>query len=253
MGMVQGKTILVTGGASGIGQASARLMAAEGALVIIVDLQDVAGNETVKQILDAGGKAEYHYVDITDYNQMKSLVDTIASRHGSLDGAFNNAGIDGPSSKVLRQSMEDWNQVIKVNMTGVFICLKCEVEQMLKQEQGGSIVNTASVAGLIGIAGASSYNASKHGVMGITRTAALEYAKKNIRINAVCPGSTDTPMLQRLTDASEELTGILDAAVAIGRRAEPTEIAEAAMWLLSDRASYITGISLPVDGGFTAG
>lgn len=252
MGIVQGKTIIVTGGASGIGQAAAKLFATEGAQVIIVDLQEEAGNETVDQIAQAGGKAEYHSVDVTNYDQYKTLVEDVAGRYGSLDGAFNNAGIEAPSSKIVRQSLEDWSKVIKVNMTGVFVCVKCEVEQMLLQKQGGSIVNTASVAGLIGVQGASTYNASKHGVMGITKTVALEYAKKKIRVNAVCPGSTDTAMLKRLTGASEEFSEYLNSVVAMGRAAKPSEIAEGVLWLLSDRSSYVTGIALPVDGGYTA-
>ncbi len=253
MGMVLGKTILVTGGASGVGQAAAGLLSAEGAQVIIADLQDEAGAETVKQIAKAGGRAEYHRVDVTDYEQVEALIKDVATRHGSLDGAFNNAGIEGPSSKIIRQSMEDWDKVIKVNLQGVFICMKCEIEQMLKQKNGGSIVNTSSIAGLIGVQGAAIYNASKHGVIGVTRTAALEYAKKGIRINSLCPGSIDTPMLTRLTTASEGLADFLDSVVAIGRKAHPSEIAEGALWLLSERSSYVTGIALPIDGGFTAG
>lgn len=252
MGIVQDKTIIVTGGSSGIGNAAATLFAAEGAQVIIVDRQEEAGNETVDQIIRAGGKAEYHSVDITNYDHYKALVEDVASRYGSVNGAFNNAGIEAPSSKIVNQSVEDWNEVIKVNMTGVFVCVKCEVEQMLQQKEGGSIVNAASVAGLIGVQGASTYNASKHGVIGITKTVALEYAKKKIRVNAVCPGATDTAMLKRLTGASEELIEYLNSVVAMGRAAKPSEIAEGVLWLLSDRSSYVTGIALPVDGGYTA-
>jgi NAD(P)-dependent dehydrogenase (short-subunit alcohol dehydrogenase family) len=253
MGMVQGKTIVVTGGASGIGQAAARLFASEGAQVVIVDLQEEKGYETVDQIVKANGTAEYHNLDVSSYEQYRGLVEDVAGRYGSLDGAFNNAGIEAPSSKITKQSLEDWQKVIKVNMTGVYVCLKCEVEQMLLQKQGGSIVNTASVAGLIGVQGASTYNASKHGVVGITKTVALEYAKKNIRVNAVCPGSTETAMLERLTGASENLAAYLDSVVAMGRVAAPAEVAEGVLWLLSDRSSYVTGIALPVDGGYTAG
>ena len=253
MGMVSGKTILVTGGASGIGIATAILLAEEGANVVIADLQDEAGASAVKQITNAGGKAEYHHVDVTQYDQVNTLVEGIANRHGSLDGAFNNAGIEGPGAQIAKMSLEDWDRVVDVDLTSVFICLKVEVAQMLKQQAGGSIVNTASIAGLIGMRGSSGYNAAKHGVIGLTKTVALEYAKKNIRVNAVCPGFIETPMWDRTTAGNYRLKDSLQSLVAIGRTAEPVELAQAPVWLLSDRASYVTGVALPVDGGYTAG
>jgi len=252
MGMVSGKTILVTGGASGIGQATALLLANEGASVVIADLQDDAGADTVKQIVSAGGVAEYHHVDVTSVEQVSALVQGIASRYGSLDGAFNNAGIEGPGAKAVKVDMDDWDRVVEVDLKSVFICIKVEVEQMLKQENGGSIVNTASIAGLIGLQGSTAYNAAKHGVIGLTKTVALEYARKNIRVNAVCPGFIDTPMWDRTTAGNDRLREALQSMVAIGRTAKPSELAEAPLWLLSDRSSYVTGIALPVDGGYTA-
>ena len=251
--MVSGKTILVTGGASGIGLATAILLAEEGANVVIADLQDEAGASAVEKITTAGGKAEYHHVDVTQYDQVKCLIEVIANRYGSLDGAFNNAGIEGRGAQIAKMSLEDWERVVDVDLTSVFICLKVEVAQMLRQQSGGSIVNTASIAGLVGIQGSSGYNAAKHGVIGLTKTVALEYANKNIRVNAVCPGFTETPMWDRATADNSRLKDSLQSMVAIGRVAAPIELAQAPVWLLSDRASYVTGVALPVDGGYTAG
>tara|TARA_Y100000588_G_scaffold220921_1_gene234775 strand:- start:856 stop:1587 length:732 start_codon:yes stop_codon:yes gene_type:complete len=242
----------VTGGSSGIGRATAKVLGAEGARVIVADLQDQEGEKTAAIVNDTGGDAEYHHVDVGDYDQVKTLVAGIVEAHGSLDGAFNNAGIEGPTAKILDVPMEDWDRVVRVNLTGVFICIKCEIEQMIRQENGGSIVSTSSAAGLIGIPGAASYNASKHGVIGLTKTVALEYASKNVRVNAVCPGFIETPMLDRVTDASEKIREQLIKAVPMRRVAKAAEIAEATAWLLSDKSSYVTGVSIPVDGGWVA-
>jgi NAD(P)-dependent dehydrogenase (short-subunit alcohol dehydrogenase family) len=250
--MPNNKVILVTGGSTGIGRATAKVLGAEGATVIIADVQDQEGSNTVRMVCDAGGQAEYHHVDVGDYEQVRALVTQVAETHGSLDGAFNNAGIEGPTAKILDVPMEDWDRVIRVNLTGVFICMKCEIEQMIKQDGGGSIVSTSSAAGLIGIPGAASYNASKHGVIGLTKTVALEYAAKNIRVNAVCPGFIETPMLDRVTDASVKIRDQLIKAVPMRRVAQASEIGETAAWLLSDKSSYVTGVAMPVDGGWVA-
>ena len=251
-GMVQDKVILVTGGSTGIGRATAAILAREGATVVIADLQDAEGAHTVATIKANGGKAEYHHVDVSDYAGMRALVGDIAARHGALDGAFNNAGIEGPSVKIMDLSLEDWQRVIAVNLTGVYISMKCALEQMLKQQRGGAIVSTASAAGLIGIPGAAAYNSAKHGVVGLTKTVALEYARHNIRVNAVCPGFIETPMLDRVTDASIKIREQLIGTVPLRRVAQPHEIGDAVAWLMSDKSSYVTGVALPVDGGWVA-
>jgi len=252
VGTLTDKTILVTGGSTGIGRATAKVLGAEGATVIIADLQDEEGASTVAMVSEAGGRAEYHHVDVADYAGVSALIAALVVRHGALDGAFNNAGIEGPTAKILDVPMEDWDRVIRVNLTGVFVCMKCEIEQMVKQDRGGSIVSTASAAGLIGIPGAASYNASKHGVVGLTKTVALEYATRNVRVNAVCPGFIETPMLDRVTDASVKIRDHLIGMVPMRRVAQPSEIGEAVAWLMSDKSSYVTGVALPVDGGWVA-
>ena len=252
MTMLAEKIILVTGGSTGIGRATATILAAEGATAIIADVQDDEGRITCARIHEAGGKAEYHHVDVSDYDAVSALIATVVDAHGRLDGAFNNAGIEGPTAKILDVPMDAWDRVLRVNLTGVFICMKCAIEQMVKQDGGGSIVSTASAAGLIGIPGAASYNSSKHGVVGLTKTVALEYASRNIRVNAVCPGFIETPMLDRVTDASVKIRDQLIAAIPMRRVAQPSEIGDAVAWLMSDKSSYVTGVALPVDGGWVA-
>ena len=250
--MVQDKVILVTGGSTGIGRATAQILAREGATVVIADLQDAEGERTVESITAAGGRAEYQHVDVSDYDAVRALIAGIAARHGGLDCAFNNAGIEGPTAKIMELSVADWQRVIAINLTGVYICMKCELEQMLKQQRGGAIVSTASAAGLIGIPGAAAYNSAKHGVVGLTKTVALEYARQNIRVNAVCPGFIETPMLDRVTDASVKIREQLIGSVPLRRVAQPHEIGDAVAWLMSDKSTYVTGVALPVDGGWVA-
>lgn len=250
--LLDGKIVLVTGGSTGIGRATAQILAREGATVVIADIQDKEGAATVESIRAEGGRAEYHRADVSDYAQIEALVADIAGRHGGLDGAFNNAGIEGPTAKIEDVSLADWDRVIRINLTGVFICMKCEIAQMMKQGRGGSIVSTASAAGLIGIPGAVSYNSAKHGVVGMTKTIALEYASRNIRVNAVCPGFIETPMLNRVTDASVKIREQLIRTVPMRRVANPTEIGDTVAWLMSDKSSYVTGVALPVDGGWVA-
>ncbi|MGR8948543.1 MAG: SDR family NAD(P)-dependent oxidoreductase [Gammaproteobacteria bacterium] len=244
--------ILVTGGSTGIGRSTAKILSAEGARVIIFDVQDDQGQQTVAEINDEGGAASYMHVDVANYEQVRAAVKKIANDYGRLDGAFNNAGIEGPALKILDYGVEDWDRVIRVNLTGVFACMKCEIEQMVNQPTGGSIVSTASVAGLVGLPGACSYNSAKHGVVGLTKTVALEYASSNIRVNAVCPGFIETPMLDRVTDASVKIRDKLIGQVPMKRVASAEEIGHAVAWLMSDKSSYVTGVALPVDGGWFA-
>ncbi len=251
-GLLDGKIILVTGGSTGIGRATSEILAREGATVVIADIQDQAGAATVEGIRATGGKAEYRHVDVGDAAQVGDLITDIARRHGGLDGAFNNAGVEGPTAKIVDVTLDDWERVIRVNLTGVFICMKFEIAQMITQGRGGSIVSTASAAGLIGIPGAVSYNSAKHGVVGMTKTVALEYASRNIRVNAVCPGFIETPMLERVTDASVKIRDQLIRAVPMRRVAQPSEIGDTVAWLMSDKSSYVTGVALPIDGGWVA-
>ncbi len=251
-GILEGKITLVTGGSTGIGRATALVLAREGATVLIADLQDEEGANTVAQVQAAGGTAEYHHLDVADEAGVDALVAHIKARYGRLDGAFNNAGIEGPTAKILEYSVADWERVQRVNLTGVFVCMKAELSLMAQQDSGGAIVSTASAAGLIGIPGASSYNASKHAVVGLTKTAALEYASRNVRVNAVCPGFIETPMLNRVTAASIKIKDQMIRMVPMRRVAQPAEIGEAVAWLLSPRSSYVTGVALPVDGGWVA-
>ena len=250
--MLEGKVILITGGSTGIGRATALVVAREGATVVVADVQDAEGAETVRLVQAAGDAAEYHHVDVGDETAVNALLDGIDARHGGLDGAFNNAGIEGPTKKILDYPLDQWERVQRVNLDGVFLCMKAEVALMVKKGRAGSIVSTASAAGLIGIPGACSYNASKHAVVGLTKTVALEYAGRGIRVNAVCPGFIETPMLNRVTDASVKIREQMINTVPMKRVAQPSEIGEAVAWLLSDRASYVTGVALPVDGGWVA-
>lgn len=246
------RTILVTGGSTGIGRATAHILASEGATVIIADVQDDEGLRTVEAIRRAGGEAEYRHADVADFDQVQALVANVVDVYGALHGAFNNAGIEGPTAKILDLAPADFERVVRVNLVGVYNCMKCEIAQMVKQSSGGNIVSTASAAGLIGIPGAAGYNAAKHGVVGLTKTVALEYAHKNIRVNAVCPGFIDTPMLARVTDASSKIRDQMIGATPMRRVAQPSEIGDAVAWLLSDHSTYVTGVALPVDGGWVA-
>ncbi|MEQ8661542.1 MAG: SDR family NAD(P)-dependent oxidoreductase [Gammaproteobacteria bacterium] len=252
MGMLNDHVVLITGGSTGIGRATARICADEGAIIVIADVQDAAGEQTVAAITASGGRAEYHHCDVGDYAAVEALVAAIVTRHGRLDGAFNNAGIEGPTAKILDLAPADWERVIRVNLSGVYHCMKAVVAQMVTQDRGGSIVSTASAAGLIGIPGAAGYNSAKHGVVGLTKTVALEYAARNIRVNAVCPGFIETPMLDRVTEASAKIREQMIGATPMKRVAQPSEIGDAVAWLLSAKSSYVTGVALPVDGGWVA-
>jgi len=243
---LEGKVVLVTGGTSGIGRETALLFTKAGAKVVIAGRRELEGDETVGLIRAAGGDGLFVKTDVA------ALVQKAVEKFGCLDIAFNNAGIEGAWVPIIRQSEEDWDRTININLKGVWLCLKYEIRQMLKQGGGGAIVNMASVTGLIGSVGAGAYSASKHGVIGLTKTAALENAKSGIRINAVCPGVIETPMSERLFGAPAIHKSVVGLHP-VGRLGKPAEIAEAVVWMCSDRASFMTGQSLVLDGGFLAG
>ena len=249
---LEGKVGLVTGGTSGIGRDTAVLFAKVGAKVVVAGRRELEGEETIQLIRAAGGDGLFVKTDVSKASEVETLIQKVVEQFGSLDVAFNNAGIEGVWAPIVRQSEEDWDRTIDINLKGVWLCLKYEIRQMLKQGGGGAIVNMASIIGLIGSAGVAAYSASKHGVIGLTKTAALENAKSGIRINAVCPGFTETPMADRTLRAPAVRKQVLSCHP-IGRFGKPLEIAEAVVWMCSDRASFMTGQSLVLDGGFLAG
>jgi len=250
-GRVEGKVALITGGGSGIGQATALLFGREGAKVLVADYNAEGGERTVKTIKEAGGTAIFHAADVSNPQDVDGLMHKVVETYGRLDCAFNNAGIEGQMGNTPECSLENWNRVIAINLTGVFLCMKYEIPLMLKHG-GGSIVNTASAAGLVGLAGGSAYVAAKHGVAGLTKTAALEFAQKGIRVNAVCPGFIRTPMVERVLDKGTFSEEQIFAAEPMHRMGKPEEIAEAVLWLCSDASSFVTGLPMPVDGGYVA-
>lgn len=243
-----GKVVLVTGGASGLGQAAVGLLVGGGARVVVADLQQDRGDQVVAEARAAGGEAVFCRTDVTREEDVAAAVGTALDNWGRLDGALNNAGTTGPSNNTVDYSLEDWNRVLTLNLTSVFLCLKHEIPPMVAQG-GGAIVNTSSGAGLVGFAGLPAYVASKHGVIGITRAAALEYVRSGVRINAVCPGSTRTPMLEGFMGGDPAIERAMANSAPIGRLARPEEIAQAMVWLLSDAASFMVGHALAVDGG----
>jgi NAD(P)-dependent dehydrogenase (short-subunit alcohol dehydrogenase family) len=251
-GLLQGKTALVTGAGSGIGRAAALAFAREGAKILVADVVEDGGNETVKQVKDAGGEAIFARCDVSRASEAEALVATAVKHFGRLDCAFNNAGISGKIARTADETEDGFDRIIAVNLRGVWLCMKYEILQMAKQEKGGAIVNTASAAGLVGSQGMAAYTASKHGVVGLTKAAALEYARNNIRINAVCPGVIDTPMVGGMVSSHPRLKEILVSTEPMARMGQPREIAEAVTWLLSDYASFVTGCAMPVDGAMTA-
>jgi NAD(P)-dependent dehydrogenase (short-subunit alcohol dehydrogenase family) len=243
------KTALVTGGSFGIGRATAIAFAKEGANVVVADW--VEDYETVDLIKKAGGNAIFVKCDVSKEADIKMLMDKTIEKYGSLDFAFNNAGIEGLSAPVHECTDENWDQVIGINLKGTWLCMKHEIPLMLKQGKG-AIVNNASIAGLVGFAGIPAYVASKHAIVGLTKNAALDYAKQGIRVNVVCPGVIKTPMIDRFTGQNKEVEKAFAAQEPIGRMGEPEEIASAVLWLCSDGASFVTGHPLAVDGAWVA-
>ncbi|MCK0097409.1 glucose 1-dehydrogenase [Yoonia sp. F2084L] len=255
MGLVTDQTALVTGGAAGIGRATALTFAAEGARVVVSDVNDKGGAETVAMIEKAGGTAIYVAADVSKPDAVGTLIAKAIAAYGKIDCAVNNAGIEGKIAPFTDQPEDNFDAIIRINLKGTYLCLQAEIAEMLKSG-GGTIVNLSSIAGLIGFAGLSPYVASKHGVIGLTKNAALEYAKAGIRVNAVCPGGIDTRMLDSLADqataGAQSSAEMMDPLHPMGRIGTPQEVADLIVWLCSPRASFITGTAIPIDGGYVA-
>ena len=247
-----GKVALVTGGGSGIGRATVLTFARQGARMVVADIAVEGGNETVRMVEDAGGEAIFVAADVSKADEVESLVKKTLQIYGRLDCAHNNAATSkGPQVPTHEVTEDEWDRIIGVDLKSVFLSMKYEIAQMLEQG-GGAIVNTASINGLVAGLNDAPYVAGKHGVVGLTRTAAVEYAQLGIRVNAVCPGWIDTPRTAHLktTDGVDTVAG--NESYPIGREGTPHEIAEAVVWLCSDAASYVTGHTMTVDGGYVA-
>ncbi|MBE0429706.1 MAG: SDR family oxidoreductase [Thermoleophilia bacterium] len=250
---LEGKTVLVTGAGSGIGRAVALAFAEKGSRVVISDIDEGGGQETASIVTQSGGESIFVKADVTHAGQVDRMTDAAIERFGSLDAAVNNAGVEGVSVNTVDLTEEVWDRVIAINLKGVWLCMRNEIGQMLRQGKG-SIVNMASILGIVGYAKASAYTATKHGVIGLTRAAALEYAAQGIRINAICPGFIDTPMLERSLhlhdnpELQEQMAGLHP----VNRLGKPEEVAAAALWLCSDASAFVTGHPMLVDGGYVA-
>jgi NAD(P)-dependent dehydrogenase (short-subunit alcohol dehydrogenase family) len=251
MGSMQGKVAIVTGASAGIGRATALAFARVGAQLSLSDVDVDRGEKLVAELGEIGTEACFTRTDVADPASVAAMVDATIQRFGRLDYAFNNAGVEGTPAPTGDCTTENWNRTIGINLTGVFLCMRAEIPPML-ESGGGAIVNNSSVAGLVGFPGIPAYTASKHGVLGLTKTTALEYAQQGIRVNAVCPGVIDTEMITRFTHDDPEQRAQLLTTEPIGRIGGPSEIADAVVWLCSDQSSFVTGHALAVDGGFVA-
>jgi NAD(P)-dependent dehydrogenase (short-subunit alcohol dehydrogenase family) len=246
-----GRVVLVTGGSSGIGRASAEAFARLGASVMVADRDEVHGDVVVAAIEAKGGTARFVRVDVAEPDQVLAMVAAVEEEFGRLDVAVNNAGTPGTYKPFADQALDDWQRTLAVNLTGVFLSMQAEIPAMLDVGRG-AIVNVASAAGLMGFANLPAYVASKHGVVGLTKAVALEYARQDIRVNAVCPGNVHTPMLEGFVGGDQNALQGMGKVTPMGRLGTPAEIAESIVWLCSDAASYVTGHAMAVDGGVLA-
>lgn len=250
-GSLDGRVALVTGGSAGIGRAAAVAFAKAGARVVVADTNADAAEGTMHLLRAFGGESLFVRTDVSQPTQVEALIAAVVEKLGRLDAAFNNAGIEGKRARTADSTDAEWDRVIGVNLTGVYLCMKHELRAMVRAGRG-AIVNNASVAGQAGLSGHPAYVASKHGIIGLTRAAALEYAKAGIRVNAVCPGLIRTEMIDRLTGGIPEALAGLLATEPVGRMGAPEEVAAAVVWLCSDEASFVTGHAMAVDGGYLA-
>ncbi|HEY5251238.1 MAG TPA: glucose 1-dehydrogenase [Acidimicrobiales bacterium] len=249
MGSLEGKVAVVTGGAMGIGRASAEIFAREGASVVVADIDEVGGQQTVATIEANGGRASFIRTDVSVKADVAQMVEHAVDTFGGLDCAHNNAGLAAPMAPLADYPDDGWDRTLAVMLTGVYHCMKAEIPLMLERG-GGAIVNTASGVGLVGYPQQAAYTASKHGVIGLTKVAALDYGSQGVRVNAICPGTARTPMVERAIRYDPSIDDQLKALHPLGRIAEASEIAEAAVWLCTPAASFVLGVALPVDGGY---
>ena len=245
-----GKVAFVTGAANGIGRAAALAFAREGVSLVVADILERGNQETARMIEQIGGRALAVKCDVSRHHDVKAALDKTVETFGHLDFAFNNAGVEQPITPAADLTEEEWNRIVDINLRGVFLCMKYEIPLMLRQG-GGAIVNTSSGAGVKGIAGQAAYCAAKFGIVGLTKAAALDYAKSNIRVNAVCPGIIETPMMDRFSGGTPEGRERVIAQEPVGRMGKPEEISAAVVWLCSDAAAFVVGHAMIIDGGQT--
>lgn len=250
-GRLEDKIALVTGGSSGIGRACAIAFAKEGAKVAISDIDVEGGAKTLRIIKETGGNAIFVKADVSKIAEIEAMIKLVADTYGRLDCAFNNAGITGDEGSVVNCTEDNWDRTININLKGVWLCMKYEIPEMLKHG-GGAIVNMSSITGIVGVRRAPAYVASKHGLIGITKAAALEFAKEGIRVNAMCPTFVRTPLVERVMRGDPHVEAQFTSLIPMGRMGTPEEIAEAVVWLCSDAASFVTGHAMVVDGGRVA-